>query len=106
MGNVKDLVKQHIKSGPGIACNVGVHHLLTSGVSNWGGWALAMSAFLLNNCLLHSRYQRYGIGLYRYVRPEDVLNSFQQVMIKMQLSSLQTNNIIFKCNKKSQSLFL
>lgn len=79
MGNVKDLVKQHITNGDRIVCDVGVNHLLTAGVSNWGGWALAMSVFLLNNCLLHSRYQRYGIGLHHEVRQEDILNSFNQV---------------------------
>ena len=79
MGNVKDQVKQHIKNGEDMACSVTVNHLITAGVSNWGGWAVAMAVFMLQNCLLHSRYIRHGIGEHRVVQQTEVLNSVKQV---------------------------
>ena len=41
MGNVLPLVQQHIKNGPTIGCVTGADFLITSSVSNWGGYALA-----------------------------------------------------------------
>jgi hypothetical protein len=40
MGNVIDLVKEHTPNGPLIACTVPCTHLITCGVSNWGGYAI------------------------------------------------------------------
>ncbi|XP_031572883.1 D-glutamate cyclase, mitochondrial-like [Actinia tenebrosa] len=78
MGNVKHKTIQHIKNGQEIACNVPVNHLITAGVSNWGGWALAMAVFILQNCLIHSRYVRHGIGEHQERCEEEVLNTVDQ----------------------------
>jgi hypothetical protein len=82
MGNVKEKVIQHIRNGEDIACNVAVNHLITAGVSNWGGWALAMAVFVLQNCLIHSRYSRHGIGEHCERSQKKVLNTVDQVTIQ------------------------
>eukprot|EP01083_Nonionella_stella_P073510 198851_1 len=46
MGKVSDEVKAHIPHGTRIAAATVTDHLITAGVSNWGGWALATGVFI------------------------------------------------------------
>ncbi|EDO48570.1 predicted protein, partial [Nematostella vectensis] len=73
MGNVHTQVTQHIKNGPSIAATVQTDNIISAGVSNWGGWALAMAVYLLNECSNHSRYQRHGLGFRLPVAMETAL---------------------------------
>lgn len=40
MGKVLGSVQAHIRNGEKIACAIPCDHLITAGVSNWGGWGL------------------------------------------------------------------
>lgn len=61
MGKVMEKVKQHIPDGAAIACSVASDYLITAGVSNWGGYGLALSLYLLSSCPIHWRYRQHGI---------------------------------------------
>ena len=45
MGKVHELVSKHIVNGASIASISACDHLIVGGVSNWGGWALALCLF-------------------------------------------------------------
>ncbi|XP_062379639.1 D-glutamate cyclase, mitochondrial isoform X1 [Sardina pilchardus] len=62
MGKVKDLVKAHMPNGGVIACDVSADFAVTTGVSNWGGYAVAYGLYLLNCCPIHLRYLQCGLG--------------------------------------------
>ena len=86
MGKVRQRVIEHIENGPQIASNVTTDHLITAGVSNWGGSALAAALFVLSQCPVHSWYARRGVGKEREVSLEDVLNSVEKVRSFLTLS--------------------
>ncbi|XP_019407955.1 PREDICTED: UPF0317 protein C14orf159 homolog, mitochondrial isoform X2 [Crocodylus porosus] len=65
MGKVKEAVKKHIKNGDTIACDVEADFTIVAGVSNWGGYAVACSLYILNTCEIHDRYLRKAIGFPR-----------------------------------------
>ena len=87
MGKVRQRVIEHIENGPQIASNVTTDHLITAGVSNWGGSALAAALFVLSQCPVHSWYARRGVGKEREVSLEDVLNSVEKVRSFLTLDS-------------------
>lgn len=62
MGKVKEAVKNHIRNGDVIACDVEADFAVIAGVSNWGGYALACALYTLNSCEVHGRYLRKAIG--------------------------------------------
>uniref|UniRef100_H3APZ8 D-glutamate cyclase, mitochondrial n=1 Tax=Latimeria chalumnae TaxID=7897 RepID=H3APZ8_LATCH len=62
MGKVKEAVKKHIQNGDLIACDVEADFAVTAGVSNWGGYAVACTLYILNNCEIHERYLRKAVG--------------------------------------------
>ena len=86
MGKVRQRVIEHIENGTQIASNVTADHLITAGVSNWGGSALAAALFVLSQCPVHSWYARRGVGKEREVSLEDVLNSVEKVRSFLTLS--------------------
>ena len=47
MGNLYELVSKHVPGGAKIGCRVQTDHLITAGVSNWGGYALACALYLM-----------------------------------------------------------
>lgn len=62
MGKVHQRVIEHIQNGRIIASAVATDHLVTAGVSNWGGSALVAALHVLNQCPVHSWYARRGAG--------------------------------------------
>lgn len=49
MGNLYELVSKHVPGGSKIGCRVTTDHLITAGVSNWGGYALACALYLIQS---------------------------------------------------------
>lgn len=62
MGKVKEAVKRHIQNGDVIACDVEADFAVITGVSNWGGCALACTLYILNSCEVHGCYLRKAVG--------------------------------------------
>ncbi|XP_022085975.1 D-glutamate cyclase, mitochondrial-like isoform X5 [Acanthaster planci] len=62
MGKVRDMVHLDIPQGPTITCSVASDFLLTAGVSNWGGYAVAVGLYLVSVCPIHERYKRRAVG--------------------------------------------
>ncbi|KAI5767722.1 DGLUCY protein [Gulo gulo luscus] len=62
MGKVKEAVKRHIRNGDVIACDVEADFAIITGVSNWGGYALACALYILNSCEVHRHYLRKAVG--------------------------------------------
>ncbi|XP_076835343.1 D-glutamate cyclase, mitochondrial [Brachyhypopomus gauderio] len=62
MGKVKHAVRAHMPQGSLIACDVAADFAITAGVSNWGGYAVACSLYVLNQCAVHRRYVQKGLG--------------------------------------------
>ena len=82
MGKVHQQVIEHILNGQNIASTVATDHLVTAGVSNWGGSALVAALRVLNHCPMHSRYARRGAGTDGVSIPrEDVLITVEMVMV-------------------------
>ena len=94
MGKVRDLVRKHIPHGEEIACCVGADQLITAGVSNWGGYALATALHILHNCPIHSRYLRRGIGKHQPLGVDRFVNSSHQVQAPYRLmrQGIEYNN--------------
>ncbi|XP_062505161.1 D-glutamate cyclase, mitochondrial-like isoform X2 [Corticium candelabrum] len=61
-GKLRSEVGQFVDLGDQIACVVPADHLIVSGVSNWGGYALAAALCCLRRCPLHAPYVNRGIG--------------------------------------------
>lgn len=78
MGKVHQRVIDHIGNGPQIASSVFTDQLITAGVSNWGGSALAAALFVLHRCPLHSQYVRRGIEQGAAVSFEEALNTVEK----------------------------
>ena len=58
MGKVHQRVVIGIANGRHIADTVATDHLITSGVSNWGGSALVAALAILNQCPVHLPHAR------------------------------------------------
>ena len=58
MGKVHQRVVIGIANGRHIADTVTTDHLITSGVSNWGGSALVAALAILNQCPVHLPHAR------------------------------------------------
>ncbi len=68
MGNVRDLVERYVPIGEKISSTVGVDHLITAGVSNWGAYGLIAEASILSG--------RYLLPEWREEDALKVLNYF------------------------------
>lgn len=86
MGKVHQMVVDGIKNGQHIATTVATDHLITSGVSNWGGSALVAALAILSQCPVHSPYVRRGILPDTPVLTKEVLNTVEMVMPLMKSS--------------------
>jgi len=62
MGKVEEAVKRHIRNGDVIAYDAEADFAIITGVSNWGGYALACALYILNSCEVHRRYLRKAVG--------------------------------------------
>lgn len=62
MGKVLGKVREHITHGETIACVTPADFLIAAGVSNWGGYAIALGLYLVSSCQLHWRYRNRGIN--------------------------------------------
>lgn len=79
MGKVRERVIELIDNGPKIASSVSTDQLITAGVSNWGGSALAAALFVLHQCPVHSTYARRRVQKESVVSFDEVLNSLEKV---------------------------
>ena len=80
MGKVHQRVVDGVTNGRHIATRVSTDHLITSGVSSWGGSALVAALAILNQCPVHSPYVRRRIAPDTAVLTEEVLNTVEMVM--------------------------
>ncbi|KAL5268780.1 hypothetical protein ACHWQZ_G002586 [Mnemiopsis leidyi] len=65
MGKVGESVKNNIPNGWTIAADVTSDYLISCGVSNWGGQAVAAALYALQACPVHSRYRRRAVGAHQ-----------------------------------------
>jgi hypothetical protein len=80
MGKVKEMVEKYVAHGEQIACAVPSDYLVAAGVSNWGGYAIAVGLYVLSTCPIHARYVRRGLAkLGEDGKREDFLNDVEQV---------------------------
>ena len=73
MGKVRESVKSNIPNGQTIAADVTSDYLISCGVSNWGGQAVAAGLYALQACPVHSRYRRRAIGVHKPPPLDDLL---------------------------------
>ena len=69
MGKVKETVVRSIVHGDIIAADVSAEFLVSCGVSNWGGLAIAAGLSLVRACPVHDRYRRRGRGAHQPAHP-------------------------------------
>ncbi|XP_047593543.1 D-glutamate cyclase, mitochondrial isoform X1 [Lutra lutra] len=79
MGKVKEAVKRHIRNGNVIACDVEADFAIITGVSNWGGYALACALYILNSCEVHRHYLKKAVGPSRSPGEENWTQSLPSV---------------------------
>ena len=84
MGKVQKQVEDHVSLGKEIACVVSSDYLITAGVSNWGGYAIAVGLYVLSTCPIHVRYVRRGLAnVGEEVKgKDDFLNTVEQVAVE------------------------
>ena len=88
MGKVLEKVAANVQYGSEIACTVASDYLVTAGVSNWGGFALAKAIFLCVSCSVHDRYRRHGLGHPHQFSEMDFVLNVEQV----ELSCFEASN--------------
>ena len=95
MGKVHQRVVNGIANGRHIANTVATDHLITSGVSNWGGSALVAALAILNQCPVHSPHVRWGTVPDTLIVTE-VLNTAEMVtpLIKSSLCAPNWSSIL------------
>lgn len=95
MGKVHQMVVDGIKNGQHIATTVATDHLITSGVSNWGGSALVAALAILNQCPVHLPHARWGTVPDTLIVTE-VLKTAEMVMplIKSSLCAPNSSSIL------------
>ena len=81
MGKVFERVVANVQFGSEIACSVASHYLITAGVSNWGGYALAKAIFMCASCPVHDRYRRKGLGHSGQFAMSDFVSTTEQVRL-------------------------
>ncbi|KAL9967571.1 hypothetical protein ACROYT_G025826 [Oculina patagonica] len=59
--------------------------------STWTGNLIARAMFILNNCPIHSRYKRRGLGIHTVLDMEDYIITPDQVEINKKIISTETN---------------
>ncbi len=62
MGKVLGKVREKIRNGEVMACVTPTDFLIAAGVSNWGGYAIALGLYLVSMCPFHWRYRNHGIN--------------------------------------------
>ena len=89
MGKVRESVIKNIPQGQTIAADVSADYLVSCGVSNWGGLAIAAGLYALQACPVHDRYRRKAIGAHK-PRPinEFLLSSEQDLKLHEWLTEL------------------
>jgi len=79
MGKVHQQVTEHVENGQHIASTVATDHLVTAGVSNWGGSALVAALGVIYQCPLHSRYASRAAG------PDGISTSKEDVLVTVDM---------------------
>ena len=79
MGKVFERVAANVQYGSEIACTIASDYLISAGVSNWGGYALAKAIFMCVSCPVHERYRRRGIGHACQFAMTDFVSTIDQV---------------------------
>ena len=75
MGKVMGNVTKHVDKGGLIASADSADFLVSAGVSNWGGYAIAAGVLEARNCEVHRRYAMHGIGYQSWKHTEGILFS-------------------------------
>jgi hypothetical protein len=85
MGKLRQLVETHIPLGTTIACNTATTNLIVAGVSNWGGYALAGSLYLLAKEDLIQRIKNHE----QQLQQEEELKQLEDMLVtKEEISHL------------------
>ena len=75
MGKVNEKVIKYVDKGELIGSADSADFLISAGVSNWGGYAIAAGVLAARNCVIHRRYAMYGVGHLFWVLDKTVLFS-------------------------------
>lgn len=62
MGKVREKIAKNITFGDIIACETAADFLIAAGVSDWGGYAVAIGLYAVSQCPIHWRYARHAIN--------------------------------------------
>jgi len=82
MGKVHDKVVESVPFGKSIASSTSCDYLITCGVSNWGGFAVAAGLCILSSCPIFLRYKHYGLENDEMkLQKEDLILSKKQVRL-------------------------
>lgn len=61
MGKVHDKIVKTVPNGEVIASVISCNYLITAGVSDWAGYAIAAGLFITRQCPVHDRFRTFGI---------------------------------------------
>lgn len=81
MGKVHDKIVESVPFGESIASSISCDYLITCGVSNWGGFAIASGLQVLSHCPIFQRFKHHGLEKSLDVKFEDLVLSKKQVQI-------------------------
>ena len=91
LGRVRKKVEEYMKGGARVGCVVGSDYTVLAGVSNWGGYAIALGLYTVSRCSVHSRYVQHGVNVEHRVNSGD-LNHF--IVTNEQVRKAAITNVI------------
>ena len=103
MGKVYDDVLKYVPFGDVIASTISCDYLISCGVSNWGGFAVAVGLSVLSNCPVFDRYKCHGLENVNLLSFEELVYSTDKVSIKglhVNFFLIQTLKVLFNKNVK------
>lgn len=78
--NLIDQANQNVQNDGNSCCMTSsANHMIAASVPMYGSMAVAIAVFMLQNCLIHSRYRRHGVGLHQPVKISPITEVVQQV---------------------------
>ena len=81
MGKVHDKIVKTVPNGEVIASVISCNYLITAGVSDWAGYAIAAGLFITRQCPVHDRFRRFGI------KSDEEIPSFVELFLNDELVS-------------------
>ena len=98
LGRVREKVKKYMRDGATVGCVVASDYTVLAGVSNWGGYAIALGLYMVSRCPVNVRYVQHGIDRDTGSRDMDCFIVTQEQVRLEQLLVAPRNAVFCSCS--------